>query len=191
MQGLISAYRLRMAMAKPHFGSITTSRQCQTQKTIVLKLQKSMQSQFDEASASIKDELAEKDEDEIDDFIKKKFGSVRNEFNTHINEMEAEVLAKRPKKPKREYCSSDTEYQSQMKTYEKEKEDYKAYVNWISSVLDKLKDWLSDLLEKIKSFFRSVWNWIKQKFQQVATKVKEFIQFVGKKIKSLYNYLFD
>jgi dGTP triphosphohydrolase len=157
---------------------------------MVFKLKTKAEKEFEEASARIKEELADKDEDELEEFVKQKFHNVRHTFNTKLDELQQLVMDKKPKKPKREDFRSEEEWVEADKQYKDEAQNFKEFVTWVSTITDRILQWLTDLFKSIQEFFRKLWNWIKQKFQQVSTKVKEFIEFVGSKFKGLVQFVF-
>ena len=156
----------------------------------VLRLQNRAKSQFCEAAENIKEKVEQLDEDELDDFVNSNFDELNQTFLRESNAMRADVLKKKPKKPKREDFGSVAEYNAAQATYERKSSEFKEFVVWTTTVVQKLISWIGDLFTAIKNFFRDLWKWIKDKFKAIAQKVREFIEFVGQKISGLFDYIF-
>ncbi len=162
-----------------------TKEQKAESRRVVLRLQQSVQNEFEKQLEKTKREIEESGmgADEIDDFVDRQFDVLNKEFQQRSDELKVYVKSKKPTKP----TSNDPKEKAE---YDEKVEEYKSFVEYSVTIISRLTDFIKEVFLKIKEFFRSLWNWIKSKFQDVAKKVGEFVAYMKEKFGGLVDFIF-
>jgi hypothetical protein len=89
-------------------------------KHLVLTLKSEAEVRFNEQAESIKEEIKDMDEDELDLFVNLHFEGLYQLFTTKSNLIREKILRCRPEKPKPEQFESPEKYAEALLVYEKD-----------------------------------------------------------------------